>query len=81
MDAGQQNRAAAVAAATAGLAGFLHIPKGITLTIGALSIIVATGIEETTLATGRTFRVAGVMPKVQVSIAPPHTQKPIIILL
>ena len=40
-------KAAAVAAATVGFAMELHMPKGIILTIGLLSIMVASGMEVT----------------------------------
>lgn len=69
--------AAAVAAATAGFAGFLHIPNGMMFVIGMLSMIVATGVEDVTRLTGSTFSTDGVMPKEQLSVAPPHTQKAI----
>ena len=39
--------AAAVAAATAGFASEVHIPKGCIFTIGAVSAIVATGLPST----------------------------------
>ncbi len=73
--------AAAVAEATAGLAGFVHIPKGMTFTSGILSMIVATGVLETTLATGRTLSVDGAIPKLHTVMAPPQTQKAIFYLL
>jgi hypothetical protein len=41
--------AAAVAAATAGLAGDMHMPNVGTLTIGLLSIMVAAGVPESVL--------------------------------
>jgi hypothetical protein len=69
--------AAAVADATAGLARDWHIPKGMTLTIGTLSIIVASGVFETVLATGSTFSTDGAIPNEQVMEALPHTQNPI----
>ena len=70
--------AAAVAAATVGFARDLHIPNGITLTIGLLSMIVAIGMLVTVRFSGRTFNTDGVIPNGQESIAPPHTQNPII---
>lgn len=72
-------KAAAVAEATVGLESDWHIPKGIILTIGLLSIIFASGIEVTALFWGVTIRLPGAIPKEHISIAPPHTAKPIII--
>ena len=43
-------QAAAVAEATAGFASEEHMPKGITFTMGLLSMILANGIILTTLA-------------------------------
>ena len=66
--------AAAVAAATCGLLGAVHIPKGITLTIGVISMIVAAGIELAfTRFAGKTLSWLGVMPKLHISIAPWQT--------
>lgn len=70
-------KAAAVAAATIGFAGQLHMPNGIIFTIGLLSIMVANGILLTTLFTGSTFNTDGAAPKLQAHMAPPHTAKPI----
>src|SRR6476660_5519805 len=53
-------RAAAVAAATAGFAGDMHMPNGAILAIGIWSMIFASGIcPVATRPTGRTVRVAG----------------------
>lgn len=65
--------AAAVAAATVGFAGDVHIAKGMTLTKGLLSMILATGILVLTLFMGRTVNEPGANPKLHFSIAPPHT--------
>ncbi len=64
-------RAAAVAAATVGLARLLHIPKVARLTPGALSGMAAAGRPSTmTRRIGSTFRTAGARPKVHWTIAP-----------
>lgn len=55
--------AAAVAAATCGLAGQLHMPNGMTLTMGALSMIVAAGAPAMTHGVGSTFKDEGATPK------------------
>lgn len=66
--------AAAVAAATVGLAMLLHIPNGRMFTNGLLSIIFAIGRLLTIVRlVGNTFSVAGAMPNEQCSIAPVHT--------
>lgn len=63
--------AAEVAAITAGLEGALHMPNGFTLTIGALSIMVATGILlALTCLDGITVKGDGATPKVHCNIAP-----------
>jgi hypothetical protein len=69
--------AAAVAAATAGFARDWHMPKGRTLTIGLLSMILATGPPEViTLLWGITIREDGAEPKEHDSMAPLHTHIP-----
>ncbi len=73
-------KAAAVAAATVGFDGQVHIPKGRIFTIGLLSIILARGMELTVLLFGRTFITDGAIPKEHISFAPPHTANPIIFL-
>lgn len=73
-------KAAAVAEATVGFDGQVHIPKGSIFTIGLLSIIFARGIEVMVLLFGRTFITDGAIPKEHISFAPPHTANPIIIL-
>lgn len=55
--------AAAVAAATAGLASEIHSANGVILTKGILSIIVAMGIAGMfTIRMGKTFNGAGAIP-------------------
>lgn len=62
--------AAAVAAATVGLARDVHMPNGGTLTTGAASVIVAAGRPSTsTRADGRTPSVAGATPNEHMSMA------------
>jgi hypothetical protein len=71
-------KAAAVAAATVGLAGELHMPNGVMFIIGLLSIILAIGIEVRTAFMGSTFKVPGAAPKLHWIIAPPQTRIPIV---
>lgn len=66
-------RAAAVAAATVGLDSDIHMAKGTMLTMGAMSMIVATGRPSTRALGATTFSVDGAMPKVQLVIAPATT--------
>ena len=55
--------AAAVAAATCGFDGLLHIPKGIIFFIGILSMIVAAGLFSTiTLFSGVIIKLEGATP-------------------
>ena len=70
-------KAAAVAAATVGLEGVVHMPKGMMLTSGLLSMIVATNWETITLPVGSTIRTDGAIPKLHWSEAPPVTINPI----
>jgi hypothetical protein len=66
--------AAAVAAATAGFAGDLHIPKGNIFTNGLLSIILAAGVFSViTLLTGKTINELGANPIVHIKLAPIFT--------
>jgi hypothetical protein len=65
--------AAAVAAATVGLAMDMHIAKGGMLTIGAQSIIVAAGVPAIVLLVGSTDRTEGAMPKEHIIMAPAVT--------
>jgi hypothetical protein len=62
--------AAAVAAATVGLAIDMHMPKGGMFTMGAQSMMVAAGAPAIVLFMGSTFKVEGAMPKVHIIMAP-----------
>jgi hypothetical protein len=63
--------AAEVAAATCGLVGVVHMPKGMTFVKGALSMIVAAArLPAATPFAGNTFSVEGATPNVQVQVAP-----------
>lgn len=56
--------AAAVAAATCGLEGVVHIPNGITFVMGILSMMVAAGLLTVfTILVGITINEDGVVPK------------------
>lgn len=67
-------RAAAVAAATVGLDGVVHIPNGAIFTIGAKSMMVAAGIFETlTIDVGSTVNVEGATPNGHINAAPETT--------
>jgi hypothetical protein len=66
-------KAAAVAAATVGFAGELHIPNGKIFTIGLLSIIFASGVPVKTMLAGSTISELGAAPKLHCSIAPIQT--------
>jgi hypothetical protein len=73
-------QAAAVADATVGFARELHIPKGIMLVMGMLSMILASGTAWVmTLFLGITTSELGAMPKLHCNVAPMHTSRPIII--
>ena len=65
--------AAAVAAATIGLAMDMHMPKGGILTIGAKSIMLAAGVVAMVLLIGSTDRTEGANPKEHIIIAPAVT--------
>lgn len=66
--------AAAVAAATCGLARDLHIPNGMIFVIGMLSIMHAGGILlHMVLLVGKTFNTDGAIPKLHISWAPDVT--------
>lgn len=66
--------AAAVAAATVGLAILLHIPNGIIFTNGLLSIIFAIGMLLTRVRlVGSMFSVPGAMPNEHCNNAPVQT--------
>ena len=70
-----RNTAAAVAAATIGLAGLMHIPKGKMFTMGIWSFMFAAGIYSvfSIFGGGRTASVLGAMPIVHIICAPMHT--------
>ena len=52
----------------------MHIPKGIILTIGLLSIMVAAGLlVALTLFAGRTWKFEGATPKEHTNVAPATT--------
>jgi len=65
--------AAAVAAATIGLDGLLHMPNGGMLTIGLLSMMFAAGVPVSIRFAGNTTRLLGATPKLHCIIAPMHT--------
>jgi len=65
--------AAAVAAATVGFAIELHVPNGITFTIGAPSMMFAAGVPVVTQFVGSTTNEEGAAPKLHFSIAPMQT--------
>src|SRR4051812_20824642 len=63
--------AAAVAAATIGLAGDWHIPNGMMLTIGMWSWMLAAGtLDVVCMLSGNTTRLLGAMPMLHLSMAP-----------
>jgi hypothetical protein len=76
-------QAAAVAEATVGLLGVLHMPKGGMLAIGAKSIMVAARGPPviTGIPLGMTMRELGVTPKLHIIMAPAQTCCPIVSLL
>jgi hypothetical protein len=66
--------AAAVAAATIGLAGDMHIPNGMMFTRGMLSMMLASGTSLVkTMFVGRTTSELGAMPKLHIMVAPIQT--------
>jgi predicted DNA repair protein MutK len=66
--------AAAVAAATCGFAGLMHMPNEAMFAIGAKSMMFAAGIfEQFTRFAGNTVSVEGATPKLQVRTAPETT--------
>src|SRR6185369_3995359 len=69
--------AAAVAAATVGFAIDEHMPNGMMLTIGLLSMMLASGVCVSVLLTGNTASVLGAAPKLHCNVAPMHTCKAI----
>jgi hypothetical protein len=66
-------KAAAVAAATIGLAMDMHMPKGGILTIGAKSIMLAAGVVAVVMLIGSTESAEGAIPKEHIIIAPAVT--------
>ena len=74
-------KAAAVAEATVGLAIDWHIPKGMMLTMGLLSMILAMGLFCTKGRMGSiTMKDDGAIPNVHCSIAPAQTNCPISVI-
>src|ERR1044072_4328999 len=73
-------RAAAVAAATAGLDGMLHMPNGGTFTIGATSAMLAAGPVHIGRPTGSTLRADGATPPVHIRSPPAQTCSPMVSL-
>jgi hypothetical protein len=66
--------AAAVAAATSGLLGVVHIPNGIMFTNGTWSMILASGIESVNVRLiGKTANSLGAIPKLHIMVAPIQT--------
>lgn len=65
--------AAAVAAATVGFDGVVHIPKGGMFFIGMLSMIVAAGVITSVLFSGVTISALGASPKLHFIMAPAVT--------
>lgn len=65
--------AAAVAAATMGLAKDMHVPKGMTLAMGLLSKILAAGVPVMTLLSGITIKEPGAAPNEHCVTAPVQT--------
>jgi hypothetical protein len=65
--------AAAVAAATVGFEGEVHMAKGMMFMNGLLSMILAIGMAVLILLIGRTIKEPGANPKLHFNIAPPHT--------
>lgn len=65
--------AAAVAAATVGLANDEHMPNGRMFTSGLLSIMFASGVAVCVRFTGNTASVLGAAPKLHCIVAPIQT--------
>lgn len=66
--------AAAVAAATIGFAGDMHMANGMMFTNGILSIMLASGISSViTMFVGNTTSVLGAIPIVHIKVAPMQT--------
>jgi hypothetical protein len=62
-------KAAAVAAATSGFDGVMHMPNGMILTIGTASRMLAEGVSVVTVGI-TTLNGEGATPNVHISIAP-----------
>jgi hypothetical protein len=73
-------KAAAVAAATAGLPRQLHMPKGATLATGAWSMMVAAGNAPASTPAGITFSTDGAAPKLHIRAEPVVTCRAMAIL-
>jgi len=72
-------KAAAVAAATIGFAGLLHIPNGGMMTMGLLSMMLAAGVPVMVRLAGNTTRLLGATPKLHIIIAPVQTCIPMLL--
>src|SRR4051794_36272686 len=70
--------ATAVAAATVGLAGDWHMPKGRMFTSGLLSMMLAAGVVASTLLAGSTISEEGATPKLHCNMAPVTTWTPMV---
>jgi hypothetical protein len=70
-------KAAAVAAATCGLLGDMHIPNVGMLDMGAKSIIVAAGVPQVVVGAEVALSTAGAAPIVHIICAPVTTSCPI----
>jgi hypothetical protein len=67
-------KAAAVAAATVGLEGLVHMPKGMMFSMGMWSMMLAAGmLLVRTRLIGNTTSVLGAAPKLHMSVAPLQT--------
>jgi hypothetical protein len=66
--------AAAVAEATSGFAGLMHMPNVGMFSIGTKSMMVAAGIPPAVTVPGVGMKEAGAAPNVHVIIAPPTTR-------
>jgi hypothetical protein len=66
-------KAAAVADATVGFASDEHMPNGMMLTSGLLSMMFASGVLVSVRLSGSTTSELGAAPKLHCNIAPMHT--------
>ena len=71
-------KAAAVAAATVGLASDIHTPKVGMFTMGLLSMILAAGVPAFVLLIGSTFSALGAAPNAHIIIEPVVTRSGIV---